>query len=284
MGAALLFGSNAVTNLPSVSPPTIERGATVRLADGRVGFVQSLHGGSQYAIVAIETDGDVKFITVAVPTLTTANDVVPVRVKRSTIVRNWVEITVAHRNRTRPPGCEMAVMAELVRGWEWPHRDCALDPEFVRVEIEGNVPVGGGEIARWLVDDRAIFVMPHFGSVLVAIGPFNGANRRYELGWHYRYVEDAMEAARNWDGEGEPPCPLGPPKRSFKREPVGEGASHWVYDSLVTGLMPAEGEEACPFCYVEVGQEHEPFCAISEAEPGLSLRNVTLDDVRSLSL
>jgi hypothetical protein len=163
-------------------------------------------------------------------------------------------------------------MAELVRGWEWPHPDCAYDPEFVRVEIEGNVPVGGGEIARWLVDDRAIFVMPMWHDVLVAIGPFNGANRHYERAWRYRYVEDALEAARNWDGEGEPPL-----------DPHHEEAKDgWVYDCFKTGLMPAEGEEACPFCYVEVGNEHEPFCQISEAEPGLSLRNVTLDDVRSL--
>lgn len=274
MGVAGLFGSNAVTNLPSVPPPKIERGAMVKLEDGRVGEVQSMHGGNQYAIVAIETDGDVKFLTTAVSTLTGDKDVGPVLLKHSTIVRKWVDISVAHRNCTRPPGCEIAVLAELVRGWEWPHPDCAYDPEFVRVEIEGNVPVGGGEIARWLREDRAVVVTPQWHSVLLTIGPFEGD--RYDRCWHYSYVEDALEAARAWDGEGEPPG-------TKSREEAEEGGAKWVFNSFQTGMMPAEGEEACPFCYVEVGNEHEPFCAISEAEPGLSLRNVTLADVRSLS-
>jgi hypothetical protein len=272
MGSPLV-GSNAVSNLPVVSPPKIERGATVKLADGRVGQVQSLHGGNQLAIVAIQKGNDVEFEIQSVRDfdLIDAKDALPKRPKRSTIVRRWVDISSAHRKRTRPPGTEMLVTSNLVRGWEWPHPDVSEEPAFVRVEVEGNVNVGGGEIARWLREDGVIVVTPQWHSVLLTIGPFEGD--RYDRGWHYPYVEDAMEAARSWDGEGEPPGADNPEKAGAK----------WVNACFTTGMMPAEGEEACPFCYVEIGNEHEPFCAISEAEPGLSLRNVTLDDVRSLA-
>lgn len=267
-------GSNAVDNLPVVPPSKIELGSPIKLADGRVGVVRSMQGGNQYAIVAIEDGGDVKFETQSVRDLTGAKDVAPVQRKRSTIVRRWVDISSAHRKRTRPPGSEMLVTSNLVRGWEWPHPDCAEEPAFVRVEVEGNVNVGGGEIARWLREDGVIVVTPQWHSVLLTIGPFEGD--RYDRCWHYSYVEDALEAARAWDGEGEPPG-------AKSREEAEEGGAKWVFNSFQTGMMPAEGEEACPFCHQEVGEEHEPFCAISEADPELKLRNVTLDDVRSLA-
>jgi hypothetical protein len=249
----------------------------VKLPDGRRGEISSLHGGAKYAIVAIEDDkGNVTFETFSVFDLVNAGTKPP-KVLRdgSAIVRRWVDISSGHRRRTRPPGAEMLICSTLVRGWEWPHPDVSEEPAFVRVEVEGNVNVGGGEIARWLREDRVIVVTPQWHSVLLTIGPFG--SDRYERGWHYKYVEDALEAARAWDGVGDP---LG----GLTRDEAEEGGARWVQNCFNTGMMPAYGEEACPFCHQEIGEEHEPFCAISEAEPGLKMRNVTLDDVRSLAL
>jgi hypothetical protein len=264
-----LVGSNAVDNLPVIEPEKIASGHMVRLADGRVAEIQSIALGSPSAIVAIQVGDEVIIESQWVRDLTAAGDLPPVSIKRSTIVRRWVDISSAHRKRTRPPGSEMLVTSNLVRGWEWPHPDVSEEPAFVRVEVEGNVNVGGGEVARWLVDDRVIIVTPQWDTVLLAIGPFEGGH--YDLCWRYSYIEDALEAARTWDGEGEPPgagCPEA-------------GGPKWVFSAFTAGMMPAEGEEACPFCYQELGEEHAPFCPISEAA-GLSMPKVRLDDVRSL--
>lgn len=100
---------------------------------------------------------------------------------------------------------------------------------MVAVEIEGNVNVGGGELARWLREDRVVVVTPQIYSVLLTIGPFEGD--RYDRGWRYSTVEDALEAARVWDGVGDPPGPWSTDKADGDRMIAG---------CFNSGMLPVE--------------------------------------------
>jgi len=167
------------------------------------------------------------------------------------------------RLRTRKPGSHLMVSSTLIRSWEWPQPPGEWGQQLVAVEVEGNVPVGGGELLRRLLDDgRVVVVTPQIFHVLLVVGPFEGDY--YEESWSYPTVEDAMEAARVWDGEGEPPN---------HRKQCGDGDKLINSAFNAAGSLPipkVEGDE-CTSCYQKVGEEHQPYCEISENSPGLAL-------------
>lgn len=144
--------------------------------------------------------------------------------------RRWRTLETGERRRTRQPGQYLLVPSTLIRSWVWPHREEEHpEDELVAVEIEGNVPVGGGEVYRRLLEDgRVIVVSPQLFSVLITIGPFEGDH--YDEGWRFAYVEDALEAARVWDGKGDPPGPF--------NTSHDEGGDRLIMSCWNSGLMP----------------------------------------------
>ncbi len=171
----------------------------------------------------------------------------------------WRELGAGARKRTRQPGSHLLVPSHLIRSWEWPHVDQESEAEdqLVAVEIEGNVPIGGGELLRRLLDDgRVIVVSPQIWSVILTIGPFEGD--RYDNSWSYPTVEDAMEAAREWDGEGEPPG---------QDKPRIDSGDRLITSCFDSGRLPIVENRECGLCHAEVGYEHEPYCPVSEERP-----------------